>query len=313
MLAAFIVFSSVNTIYCSIWDIFMDWSLGTSSEKHPLLRDTLALKSVWWYHTAIVLDVILRCNWIFYVIFRDDIQHSALNSFCIALSEVTRRAIWTILRVENDHCSNVGSNFAIREITLPYKTQTSDETDKMDHQRRDLEPFSSNESSSQQVASPVDLETAPQGITSSAQLSNQASNREDAMSSLRRRQSVQPSDAKSPSFHTRIGELISGAHAQDFERARKDVVNTVLPDEDDDDDDDDHEEEDPVSDIDEAERIVGSHDDPLATGAGRRRRGQTVDDAIESDGENAADNETRDGSNDLQAVMSAKHYVKKAR
>ena len=52
------------------------------------------------YYVAMLVDPILRFNWIFYVIFTEDIQHSALLSFVVSLSEVLRRGIWTLFRVE---------------------------------------------------------------------------------------------------------------------------------------------------------------------------------------------------------------------
>jgi xenotropic and polytropic retrovirus receptor 1 len=83
----------------------MDWSLGDPWAQKPLLRDVLGYKRSWWYYAAMIVDPILRFNWIFYAIFADDVQHSAILSFFIALSEVFRRGIWTIFRVENEHCT----------------------------------------------------------------------------------------------------------------------------------------------------------------------------------------------------------------
>ena len=68
--------------------------------EHPFLRDVLGYKQTWIYYVAIVLDPILRFNWIFYAIYSRDIQHSALLSFLVALSEVFRRAMWMLFRVE---------------------------------------------------------------------------------------------------------------------------------------------------------------------------------------------------------------------
>ena len=81
----------------------MDWSLLDATAEKPLLREVLAYKQTWIYYIALVVDPILRFNWIFYAIYADDIQHSAILSFFIALSEVFRRGIWTVFRVENEH------------------------------------------------------------------------------------------------------------------------------------------------------------------------------------------------------------------
>ncbi|KAL8746411.1 MAG: hypothetical protein Q9184_007751, partial [Pyrenodesmia sp. 2 TL-2023] len=104
--ALFIACATVNSVYCSIWDIAMDWSLGNPYAEHPFLREVLGYKRPWAYYIAMVLDPILRFNWIFYAIFSGSLQHSALLSFMVSLSEVLRRAMWTLFRVENEHCTN---------------------------------------------------------------------------------------------------------------------------------------------------------------------------------------------------------------
>jgi xenotropic and polytropic retrovirus receptor 1 len=101
-LAFFIVMASVNSIYCTFWDLNYDWSmtLNVYRRPHPLLRDVLAYrKHIWWYYLAMIIDPILRCNWIFYVIFKDEIQHSSLVSFFVSFSEVLRRGMWVLFRV----------------------------------------------------------------------------------------------------------------------------------------------------------------------------------------------------------------------
>lgn len=119
----FIVFAFTNAVYCSIWDVAMDWSLGNVYAPHKFLRDILAFRNAWYYYVAIVIDVIIRFNWIFYAIFTNDIQHSAFLSFAVSLSEVCRRGVWTIFRVENEHCTNVHLFRALRDIPLPYKLE----------------------------------------------------------------------------------------------------------------------------------------------------------------------------------------------
>ncbi|EPS34451.1 hypothetical protein PDE_09415 [Penicillium oxalicum 114-2] len=119
--APFLTFALLNSLYTSIWDVLMDWSLGDPYAKRILLRDELAFRYASIYYCAIVLDVVIRFNWIFYAIFSHEIQHSAFLSFFVALSEVLRRGVWSILRVENEHCANVTKFHASREPKLPYK------------------------------------------------------------------------------------------------------------------------------------------------------------------------------------------------
>ncbi|CAG87220.2 DEHA2D13288p [Debaryomyces hansenii CBS767] len=117
---AFIIFALINTLYTSSWDIMMDWSLLQSGSKNKFLRDNLFFKRPIYYYCAMVIDVILRFQWIFYAFFTSQIQQSAVTSFCVALAELIRRFIWIFFRVENEHCTNVTLFRASRNSPLPY-------------------------------------------------------------------------------------------------------------------------------------------------------------------------------------------------
>lgn len=105
----------------------MDFSLLQPHTHHRFLRDVTALKSRWLYYLIMTLDPILRFNWIFYAIFTHNTQHSSTVSFLIGFSEVTRRGLWTLLRVENEHCANVKQYRASRDVPLPYDLDSSAE------------------------------------------------------------------------------------------------------------------------------------------------------------------------------------------
>ncbi|PQE23849.1 EXS family protein [Rutstroemia sp. NJR-2017a BBW] len=126
-LIIFSTFAALNAIYCTIWDLLMDWSLLQQGAKKPLLRDVRGFKNTWWYYAAMVIDPIFRFNWIFYSIYITDLQHSSAASFFIGFSEVTRRGIWTLFRVENEHCSNVAHFKASRDVPLPYDLESGAE------------------------------------------------------------------------------------------------------------------------------------------------------------------------------------------
>jgi hypothetical protein len=115
-----IFWATINSIYSSIWDILMDWSLFQFDSKYFLLRDEITFKSPNVYYIAMVIDVILRFQWVFYVLFPKQIQQSAITSFCIAVSEILRRFIWIFFRMENEHATNVHLFRASRESPLPY-------------------------------------------------------------------------------------------------------------------------------------------------------------------------------------------------
>ena len=120
----FLVFACINTIYSSFWDVFMDFSLMQDNSKNFLLRNELGFKVKWPYYATLVIDPILRCGWIFYAIYANQVQQSAKVSFFVALSEVFRRFIWAFFRVENEHCSNVQRFRASRDVSLPYQIVT---------------------------------------------------------------------------------------------------------------------------------------------------------------------------------------------
>ncbi|KAJ6786125.1 hypothetical protein PWT90_02481 [Aphanocladium album] len=122
-LALFIFFSVVNSVYCSIWDLFMDFSLLQFHSRHFWLRDILALKKKWPYYFIMSVDPILRFNWVLYIILPMDANHSTAFSFLVAFLEVSRRGMWTLFRVENEHCANVGQYKASRDVPLPYRIE----------------------------------------------------------------------------------------------------------------------------------------------------------------------------------------------
>lgn len=67
-----------------------------------------------------IIDPIIRFNWIFYFAAPMQFQHSSLVSFFVALSEVFRRGMWLIFRIENEHCTNIIQARVTREVRLPY-------------------------------------------------------------------------------------------------------------------------------------------------------------------------------------------------
>ncbi|KAK6453994.1 membrane signaling protein [Scheffersomyces xylosifermentans] len=116
----FIVFAIINSLYAASWDIVMDWSLLQSGSRNKYLRDNLFFKKPIYYYVAIVADVILRFQWIFYAFFSNQIQQSAVTSFFIATAEIIRRFIWIFFRMENEHCTNVILFRASKDSPLPY-------------------------------------------------------------------------------------------------------------------------------------------------------------------------------------------------
>lgn len=82
----------------------MDWSLLNPYARWPFIRDTIGFKKPWVYYFAMFIDPPLRFSWVFYIIYANEIQHSALLSFLISVGEVFRRFVWCFFRMENEHC-----------------------------------------------------------------------------------------------------------------------------------------------------------------------------------------------------------------
>jgi len=186
----------------------MDWSLLQSGAKKPLLRDIRGYKNPNYYYAAMIIDVILRFNWIFYAIFIGNVQHSTLVSYLVALSEVTRRGIWVIFRVENEHCSNVAHTKASRDVPLPYELPS--EVDARVHEAEAQEAIEATSGTTTSYHdSPAMSRMRSHTLDA---LEAQTSN---GSSTLRRR------GPGTPSIKRTITKLVADAHMQDFEKKRK--------------------------------------------------------------------------------------------
>ncbi|CAH0005264.1 unnamed protein product [Clonostachys byssicola] len=235
-LALFITFSLLNSIYCSIWDLFMDFSLLQAGARHIGLRDILALKKRWPYYTIIVLDPLIRFAWIFYAIFTHDRQHSTLCSFFVAFAEVLRRGMWTCFRVENEHCGNVSQYKASRDVPLPYTMEPL-----MDRPSTDVE----GEGGDRLQALPASQ--TPQQVAATPE-AGQVTGSSTAVTStvggaLRRRDTTAYS----------VSKLLAEAHKQDFEKKRKSPQQAAQEAVDGHDGPSDDDDEDSVFDVSEAE------------------------------------------------------------
>ncbi|KAM5498766.1 Xenotropic and polytropic retrovirus receptor 1 [Microsporum canis] len=215
----FITFACLNAIYASVWDLAMDWSLCNPYSKNPYLRDYLGFQRRWVYYVAMIVDPILRFNWILYAVFIHDMQHSAVLSFAVALSEVCRRGMWTIFRVENEHCTNVGRFRASRDIPLPYDMSlTASDEERLST----IPPAPTTYTRGESKYSPPHAlgRIATNGsATYTPDLENGVGT---PISSLRRRRFSQREDGTPPSGTlARVGTMLATAHAQDFERKKR--------------------------------------------------------------------------------------------
>lgn len=279
-LALFVAFSLVNGLYTAFWDIFMDFSLLQPHTSHRFLRDIIALKSRWPYYLIMIVDPMLRFSWIFYAIFTHDTQHSSIASFLIGFSEVTRRGLWTLLRVENEHCANVKQYKASRDVPLPYQLDLGVEADPLTSGRNSTE----SNGNGKQVQRPDDellrspsaarvswtgavmgrtqsgrstgIDVAPTTPGASGVVEEGRTPGEDSFRMRRRRDTLGKRS---------IRGILADAHKQDFEKKRKPESTRngvgrqgdgVQEEDDDDDDDDDDDEELEGSDGEEVEALL---------------------------------------------------------
>ena len=116
---------SINTIYCSYWDIYMDWGLLRAKNG---LRDKLTFHPSF-YYIAIIEDLILRCTWLIAIFFSPD-DHPVIATFTystvLAIAELVRRWVWAIIRIENEQVSNLEKYRYMLEVPELGSTEVQD-------------------------------------------------------------------------------------------------------------------------------------------------------------------------------------------
>lgn len=117
----YIAFATTSAIFVALWDIILDFSLLQAGSQYLGLRNVLAFEMPWVYYAVIIIDPLLRFSWIPLAIFANDVINGTWIAFTVACVEVTRRGLWALFRVENEHCTNIGDHRASREIPLPYQ------------------------------------------------------------------------------------------------------------------------------------------------------------------------------------------------
>lgn len=196
------------------------------------------------YYSIMIIDPILRCAWIFYAIFTHDAQHSTIVSFMVAFMEVTRRGMWALFRVENEHCSNVSQYKASRDVPLPYL----------------IEPLMTRASTGGSTAEPPRENTAERPSTEDPSRHGTATS--TAVSSNAIEEGMARRRAGAPTPRRNFSRILAEAHKQDFEKRRRPEVQTddthsaELGQSDDDDDDDDVGEAADLLEVREAEELA---------------------------------------------------------
>ena len=99
-----IFIGALSTCYNLFWDIYLDWGCGRKNNLHFFLREKLTYPQVS-YYLAIVYDIIVRTTWTWNFIHIKSSLSEWKNLLTCTL-EVIRRAVWVLIRVENENLSN---------------------------------------------------------------------------------------------------------------------------------------------------------------------------------------------------------------
>ena len=99
-----IFIGAASTLYSLFWDIYLDWGCGRKNDKNILLREKLTYPKIA-YYLAILYDIIGRTTWTWNFIHIKSSLNEWRNILTCTL-EVIRRAVWVLIRVENENLSN---------------------------------------------------------------------------------------------------------------------------------------------------------------------------------------------------------------
>ncbi|KAG9123684.1 hypothetical protein FRC07_014276 [Ceratobasidium sp. 392] len=142
-LGIWVLFATINSCYTTYWDLTMDWSvLQFKGVKYKFLRKELVYSNrVYTYYIAIVLNVIIRFIWVWYIPAGG--LSDKIRAFMFAFLEMLRRVQWNFFRLENEHIGNADQFRVTREVPLPYVfTGEQDSDDEEVGERRRSRPIS---------------------------------------------------------------------------------------------------------------------------------------------------------------------------
>ncbi|XP_031262411.1 phosphate transporter PHO1 homolog 3-like isoform X1 [Pistacia vera] len=125
-----LTFSVLAAIFCTYWDLVLDWGLLNRHSKNRWLRDKLLVSKKSVYFIAMLLNVLLRFAWIQTVVkFDFDFMHRNTLIAIVACLEIIRRGIWNFFRLENEHLNNVGKYRAFKSVPLPFNHDEDEDKD----------------------------------------------------------------------------------------------------------------------------------------------------------------------------------------
>ena len=116
-----VIFTFISSCCSFSWDIIVDFGFFEKGKNYPL-RNKLYYKPKIIYYFICLYDFILRFFWLLTIspevlgtLFRPETLSIILNSF-----EITRRACWNIIKIENKHI-DISKEFKVsNDVELPY-------------------------------------------------------------------------------------------------------------------------------------------------------------------------------------------------
>ena len=116
-----VIFTFISSCCSFSWDIIVDFGFFEKGKNYPL-RNKLYYKPKIIYYFICLYDFVLRFFWLLTIspevlgtLFRPETLSIILNSF-----EITRRACWNIIKIENKHI-DISKEFKVsNDVELPY-------------------------------------------------------------------------------------------------------------------------------------------------------------------------------------------------
>ena len=116
----------MSTLYTYSWDIRMDWRLGKCAHKG--LRYRMLYNSKSFYYVAIILDAVLRFLWVVSLAPKGGSTFFGTTSFYLdpflGALEISRRGMWSIIRMESQQISNHTSFRSLGAIPMSFATRS---------------------------------------------------------------------------------------------------------------------------------------------------------------------------------------------
>jgi hypothetical protein len=101
LLAVWLVFAAISTIYSYFWDIKMDWNLLQKNDRNPCLRKYLTFEPARNYYIICITNLLMRLAWTMTLSPNIASFFGNANIFQLitGMIEILRRGIWNLLRV----------------------------------------------------------------------------------------------------------------------------------------------------------------------------------------------------------------------